>query len=288
MPSQLEQLQLLSPVVADTALFGRVSVFAPRAASLGMARVLEALDDPVCAPLLAQTVTTHRGQPPDALLDRLLVRFGCELLGVVPGWVSTELDARLSFDTAAIVARAQRIASLYESEGLPPDRLRVRIPATWEGLQAAKALGHHGVRTHLACVFAPCQAVAAGEAGVPLLSASADAAADVWRYFRKFGVDTEVMADGLSDIKQALALSGCDLIALDLGLLAQLQASQAPLARALDPDAALHCDAKASSYNEPSFRYALNDDAVASERLASGVRAAAADALRLEQRIRAL
>lgn len=288
MPSQLEQLQTLSTVVADTAAFGRLSVYAPQAASFGMARVLDALDDPACAPLLPQTVTTHRGQPPDALLDRLLVRFGCELLGVVPGWVSTELDARLSFDTAALLARAQRIAALYESEGIPSDRVRVRIPATWEGLQAAKALGHHGVQAHLGFVFSPCQAVAAGEAGVTLLSADADTAAGVWRYFRKFGVDTEVMAEGLADAAQALSLSGCDLLALELPLLAQLQTAQGPVGRALDPDAALHCDAKASSYNEPSFRYALNDDASATERLAAGVRAAAADAARLEQRVRSL
>lgn len=288
MPSPLEQLRTWSAVVADTASFGRLSVYAPQAATFGVARVLEVLDDAACAPLLAQTVTAHRGQPGDALLDRLLVRFGCELLGVVPGWISTELDARLSFDTAAIVARAQRLAALYESEGVPPERLRLRIPATWEGIQAAKALGHHGVRTHLALVFSPCQAVAAGEAGASLVSAGPETAAGVWRYFRKFGVDTEVMAEGLGSVEQALSLSGCDLLALDVDLLRQLQAGDAPVARALDPDAALHCDAKASSYNEPSFRYALNDDAVATERLAAGVRAAAADALRLEQRLRSL
>ncbi|WP_428420110.1 transaldolase [Methylibium sp.] len=316
MSSQLEQLKVHTTVVADTGDFKQIGVYSPRDATTNPSLILKAVSQPAYAPLLAQTATAHRGQPLDAIVDRVLVRFGCEILNVVPGRVSTEVDARLSFDAAATVARAQRIMALYESEGIARERVLIKIAATWEGIQAAKALEHHGIRCNLTLLFSFCQAVACGEAGVQLISpfvgrihdwhkkaagsqwdeaanAGANdpgvkAVAQIWRYFRKFGIETEVMGASFRNTGQILALAGCDLLTIAPELLARLQASEAPVERALDVDAARHCDAKALSYNEPSFRYALNEDAMATEKLAEGIRAFAVDAAQLDRLIQAL
>lgn len=315
MASQLDQLKTYTTVVADTGDFRQIAAFAPRDATTNPSLILKAVRQPEYAPLLAQTVAAHRGQPLEAIVDRVLVRFGCEILNVVPGRVSTEVDARLSFDTAGTIARAQRIMALYASEGIARERVLIKIAATWEGIQAAKALEHHGIRCNLTLLFAFCQAVACGEAGVRLISpfvgriydwhkkaagarwdeaASAGAAdpgvqsvAQIWRYYKKFGIETEVMGASFRNVGQILALAGCDLLTISPELLAQLQASEAPVERVLDPDAARACDAKALSYHEPSFRFALNEDAMATEKLAEGIRAFAADSRQLDEMIRA-
>ena len=313
MPSQLEQLKAYTTVVADTGDFKQLAAFAPRDATTNPSLIVKAVSQPDYAPLLVQTVAAHRGQPLDATVDRVLVRFGCEILDVVPGRVSTEVDARLSFDTAATIARAQRIMAMYAAEGVPRERVLIKVAATWEGIQAAKALEHHGIHCNLTLLFAFCQAVACGDAGVRLISPfvgrihdwhkkAAGAAWDeeaqrgandpgvrsvakIWRYFKKFDVDTEVMGASFRNLDQIRALAGCDLLTISPELLAQLQASDAPLPRALDPEEARCCDAKAQSYNEASFRYALNEDAMATEKLAEGIRAFAADAAKLDKMI---
>ena len=313
MPSQLDQLKAYTTVVADTGDFKQLAAFAPRDATTNPSLIVKAVSQPDYAPLLTQTVASNRGQPLDATVDRVLVRFGCEILNVVPGRVSTEVDARLSFDTAATIARAQRIMAMYAAEGVPRERVLIKVAATWEGIQAAKALEHHGIHCNLTLLFAFCQAVACGDAGVRLISPfvgriydwhrkAAGAAWDeeaqrgandpgvrsvakIWRYFRKFDVDTEVMGASFRNLDQIRALAGCDLLTISPELLAQLQASDAPLPRALDPEEARCCDAKALSFNEASFRYALNEDAMATEKLAEGIRAFAADAVKLDRMI---
>jgi transaldolase len=263
--------------------------------------------------LLHDTVAAHKGKPLEAIVDEVLVQFGLEILKVVPGRVSTEVDARLSFDTAATIARAQRIMAMYAAEGVPRERVLIKVAATWEGIQAAKALEHHGIHCNLTLLFAFCQAVACGDAGVRLISPfvgrihdwhkkAAGAAWDeeaqrgandpgvrsvakIWRYFKKFDVDTEVMGASFRNLDQIRALAGCDLLTISPELHAQLQASDAPLPRALDPEEARCCDAKAQTYHEASFRYALNEDAMATEKLAEGIRAFAADAVKLDRMI---
>ncbi len=314
--SQLDQLKAHTVVVADTGDFKQLGAYAPRDATTNPSLILKAVSQPDYAPLLAQTVAAHRGQSLDAVVDRVLVRFGCEILSVVPGRVSTEVDARLSFDTAATIARAQRLIALYASEGISRERVLIKVAATWEGIQAARALEHHGIHCNLTLLFAFCQAVACGEAGVTLISPfvgriydwhkkSAGAAwdeaaragandpgvqsvAQIWRYYKKFGIDTEVMGASFRNTGQILALAGCDLLTISPELLAQLQASDAPVVRALDLDEARGCDAHALSFNEASFRYALNEDAMATEKLAEGIRAFAADAVKLDRMIQAL
>jgi transaldolase len=316
MPTQLDQLKQYTTVVADTGDFKQLAQFAPQDATTNPSLILKAVQKPEYAPLLAEVVAAHKGQPIDAIVDRVLVRFGLEILKVVPGRVSTEVDARLSFDTAATIARAQRIMGLYEAAGIGRDRVLIKVASTWEGIQAAHALEREGIRCNLTLLFAFCQAVACGEAGVQLISPfvgriydwykkaagpawdeaanagendpGVKSVAQIYRYYKKFGIDTEVMGASFRNVGQILALSGCDLLTISPELLAQLQASDAPVARALDAEACKTCDAKAVTYNEASFRYALNEDAMATEKLAEGIRAFAADAAKLDHMIRSL
>jgi len=316
MASRLDQLRQFTTVVADTGDFLQLGAFAPRDATTNPSLILKAVKQPAYAPLLAQTVAAHHRQPLDGLVDRVLVRFGCEILKIIPGRVSTEVDARLSFDAAATIARAQRLIDLYAAEGIGRERVLIKMAATWEGIQAAKALEHHGIHCNLTLLFAFAQAVACGEAGVTLISPfvgriydwhkkQAGAAWDeaamtgandpgvqsvtrIWRYYRKFAVDTEVMGASFRNTGQIAALAGCDLLTISPDLLAQLQASDAPLTRALDPAAALACDARAQSFNEASFRFAMNEDAMASDKLAEGIRLFAADSRALDVLIQAV
>jgi transaldolase len=272
--------------------------------------ILKAVQKPEYAPLLAETVAAHRGQPLDVVMDHLLVRFGCEILKTIPGRVSTEVDARLSFDTAATVARARRIMALYEAQGIPRERVLIKIASTWEGIQAAAELQREGIRCNLTLLFAFCQAVACGQAKVQLISPfvgriydwykkSAGAAWDeaamsgandpgvlsvraIFNHYKKHGIATEVMGASFRNIGQITALAGCDLLTISPELLAQLAATESPLTRALDAAAAQAMNLPAVAYDEASFRLALNEDAMATEKLAEGIRAFCADAVKLE------
>jgi transaldolase len=311
--NQLDQLKQYTTVVADTGNFHELARFAPRDATTNPSLIVKAVQQSAYAPLLAQAVASRDGQPMDQVVDDLLVRFGCAILKVVPGRVSTEVDARLSFDTGATIVRALRLVHLYEAAGVPRERVLVKIAATWEGIQAARALQHEGIQCNLTLLFSFCQAVACGEAGVRLVSpfvgriydwhkraagAGWDEAANagvndpgvrsvtqIYTYFKKFGVDTEVMGASFRNTGQVLALAGCDLLTISPELLAALQASDAPVVRRLDPAQARQAPIHAVTYNEASFRYALNQDAMATEKLAEGIRAFAADAERLERLI---
>lgn len=313
---QLDQLKQFTTVVADTGNFRQLAQFAPQDATTNPSLILKAVQQPDYAPLLAETVAAHRGLPLDEVVDQVLVRFGREILKVVPGRVSTEVDARLSFDTAATVARAHRIIGLYEAAGIPRGRVLIKIASTWEGIQAARILEHEGIHCNLTLLFAFCQAVACGEAGVQLISPfvgriydwykksagakwdeaamagvndpGVQSVAQIYTYYKKFGVPTEVMGASFRNAGQITALAGCDLLTISPDLLAQLQASEAPIVRALDPAAAQSAPVHAVSYNEASFRYALNEDAMATEKLAEGIRAFAVDAGKLDQMILSL
>jgi transaldolase len=314
--NQLDQLKQFTTVVADTGNFKQLAQFAPRDATTNPSLILKAVQQPDYAPLLAETVARFKGWPLEELVDQVLVRFGLEILEVVPGRVSTEVDARLSFDCAATVARAHRIIALYEAAGVARERVLIKIASTWEGIQAARILEREGIRCNLTLLFSFCQAVACGDADVTLISpfvgriydwykkaagASWDEAANagendpgvrsvaqIYAYYKKFGIETEVMGASFRNTGQILALAGCDLLTISPELLAALQASEAPVRRMLDPDAAKASPVHAVTFNEVSFRYALNDDAMASDKLAEGVRAFAADALKLDRMIQGL
>lgn len=313
--NQLDQLKQYTTVVADTSNFRELARFAPRDATTNPSLILRAVQQPEYAPLLAETVAAMRRKPLEAIVDAVLVRFGAEILKAIPGRVSTEVDARLSFDTAATIARAQCLATLYERAGVGRERVLIKIASTWEGIQAARALEHEGIHCNLTLLFSLPQAVACADAGVTLISpfvgriydwhrkaagASWDEAAhagehdpgvqsvtQIWTYYKHFGIDTEVMGASFRNVGQIAALAGCDLLTISPELLAQLQASDAPLPRRLDPEAARRTKVHALTMNEPSFRWALNADAMATEKLAEGIRLFAADAAKLDALIEA-
>jgi len=316
--NQLQALKTFTTVVADTGDFHQLARFQPRDATTNPSLILKAVQQPEYAPLLRQCAPARgaAGVDVDEAMDRLIVRFGCEIVSLIQGRVSTEVDARLSFDAHATVARAERIMALYRAEGIAAQRVLIKIAATWEGIEAARQLEARGIHTNLTLLFSPVQAVACAQAGVQLISpfvgriydwhkkqagsrwdeAAMSGANDpgvqsvrtIYHYYKHFGIATEIMGASFRNIGQIVALAGCDLLTISPDLLTQLAASEAPLERALAPDSgASEQPAQALRYDEAGFRYALNADAMATEKLAEGIRAFAADALRLEQLLQA-
>ena len=309
--NQLDALKQFTTVVADTGDFKQLAQFKPQDATTNPSLILKAVNMPDYRHLLQEVVDRHRGEPLDHIMDRLLVRFGCEILSVVPGRVSTEVDARLSFDTNATFTRAQHIIDLYQGEGIHVDRVLIKVAATWEGIQAAARLEQKGIHTNLTLLFAFCQAVACGQAKVQLISPfvgriydwykkSAGAAWDeaahagandpgvqsvraIYNHYKKFGIATEIMGASFRNVGQIQALAGCDLLTISPDLLATLAQSDAALPRMLDPAAAQQLDLPPVQHDEASFRFALNEDAMATEKLAEGIRAFCADADKLEK-----
>ncbi len=311
--NQLDQLKAFTTVVADTGNFLQLAQFAPRDATTNPSLILKAVQSPDYAPLLKEAVEAHRGKPLDEIVDHVLVRFGLEILKVVPGRVSTEVDARLSFDKAASLFRARRIIALYEAAGIGRERVLIKLASTWEGIQAAAELEREGIHCNLTLLFAFAQAVACGEAKVQLISpfvgriydwykkaagAGWDEAAmsgvndpgvksvsQIYSYYKQHGIKTEVMGASFRNIGQIQALAGCDLLTISPDLLAQLQANEAPMARVLDPAKAAAMPAV--RLDEAAFRFALNEDAMATEKLAEGIRLFAVDAGKLDKLIEA-
>lgn len=311
--NQLDQLKQFTTVVADTGDFLQISASKPRDATTNPSLILKAVQKPEYASLLAASVAACQGKSLDDVVDHLLVSFGVKILEIVPGRVSTEIDARLSFDAPAMVARALKTIALYRENGIHSDRVLIKVAATWEGIQAAAELERAGIHTNLTLLFSFCQAVACGQAQVQLISPfvgriydwykkSAGAAwveADkagandpgvqsvvaIYNYYKKHGIQTEVMGASFRNVGQITALAGCDLLTISPELLAQLAASEAPLARAISAEAAKSLDIPAISYNEASFRLALNEDAMATEKLSEGIRAFCVDTVKLEKMI---
>ena len=308
--NQLEALKTHTTVVADTGDFKQLAQFQPQDATTNPSLILKAVQKPEYAPLLSESVAAHKGQPLDVVMDHLLVRFGCEILKTIPGRVSTEVDARLSFDTASTLARARRLMSLYEAQGISRKRVLIKIAATWEGIQAAAELEREGIHTNLTLLFSFAQAVACGQAKVQLISpfvgriydwykktagVSWDEAGSagvndpgvksvraIYNYYKKNGIATEVMGASFRNVGQIVALAGCDLLTISPDLLASLAANQTSLTPALDAQAARGMDLPLVQYNEADFRFALNEDAMATEKLAEGIRAFCVDAIKLE------
>lgn len=313
MVSQLDQLKAFTTVVADTGDFKQLAQFAPQDATTNPSLILKAVQKADYAPLLAEAVAAHKGEPLDVIVDHTLVRFGQEILKVIPGRVSTEVDARLSFDTEATLARARRIIGLYETAGIDRQRVLIKVAATWEGIQAARVLEQEGIRCNLTLLFSFAQAQACGDAGVQLISPfvgriydwykksagstwdeaanaglndpGVKSVANIYAHYKQHGIRTEVMGASFRNVGQILALAGCDLLTISPDLLAQLQASDVAVARQLVPvDTVKPAPAPLS---EAAFRYALNEDAMATEKLAEGIRAFAVDAGKLDGLIEA-
>jgi len=312
MNTQLDQLKALTTVVADTGDFASMKAFQPRDATTNPSLILQAASKDEYRPLVEQAVTELKsssltGQAlTDAVLDRILILFGLEILKIVPGRVSTEVDARLSFDTAATVAKARQLIAAYESEGHSRDRILIKIASTWEGIKAAEILEKEGIHCNLTLLFSFAQAVACAEAGVQLISPFVGRILDwykantgknytaeedpgvlsvrkIYNHYKKHGYRTEVMGASFRNKGEVLALAGCDLLTISPSLLAELQASTEPVEAMLSTEIAAASDSEKLSLDEKTFRYLLNEDAMATEKTAQGIRGFAADIIKLEK-----
>lgn len=313
--SALAQLKQFTTVVADTGDFNAIQAYAPRDATTNPTLILKAVRKPEYAGLLARARDEARSAKSGAgeveeTCDRLLIAFGREILKIIPGRVSTEVDARLSFDTEATVAKARRLMALYEAAGVSRDRVLVKVAATWEGIAAAERLEREGIHCNLTLLFGFPQAVACADAGVTLISPfvgriydwykrkeNRDFTAEedpgvlsvrrIYTYFKRFGYQTEVMGASFRNVGQVLALAGCDLLTISPELLEELERSTEPVARRLDPAAAATAKVTRERFDESRFRFEMNEDAMATDKLAEGIRTFSADIRALEQLVAA-
>ncbi|MDP3850539.1 MAG: transaldolase [Luteolibacter sp.] len=309
--NQLEQLKQITTVVADTGDFESMKVYQPQDATTNPSLILQAAAKPEYRHLVERALRETPGASTDAILDRILVLFGLEILKIVPGRVSTEVDARLSFDTAGTIVKARQLIASYEKEGHPRERILIKIASTWEGIKAAEVLEKEGIRCNLTLLFSFAQAIACAEAGVRLISPFVGRILDwhkastgkdyqpdedpgvlsvrkIYNYYKKHGYKTEVMGASFRNKGEILALAGCDLLTISPGLLGELQTSAEIVIPHLTPaEAAKSGDAK-TSLDEKAFRYALNEDAMATEKTAQGIRSFAADIVKLEKLVREL
>ncbi|SDR88257.1 transaldolase [Opitutus sp. GAS368] len=309
-PTQLDQLKQFTKVVADTGDFASMKEYAPQDATTNPSLILKAAALPAYAHLLDQAVKDAGvAARTDQIIDRLLVLFGQEILKIVPGRVSTEVDARLSFDRDGSMAKAREIIGLYEKAGIPRERILIKLASTWEGIKAAELLQQEKINCNLTLLFSFAQAVACAEAKVQLISpfvgrildwykkstgkdyAPAEdpgvkSVTEIYTYYKKFGHATEVMGASFRNKGEITELAGCDLLTISPQLLGELKASTEPLGRKLDPAKARTADIKKVGFDEKGFRFAFNEDAMATEKTAEGIRVFAADIVKLEQLIK--
>ncbi len=311
MPDQLAQLKQYTVVVADTGDFATLKQFTPRDATTNPSLILKAVQMDAYKGLLDKAIADNKGAGlgHDAMLkrvvDTLLVLFGKEITDIVPGRVSTEVDARLSFDTERTVDKARFVMSLYEKIGIPRERVLIKIASTWEGFRAAEILKKDGISCNLTLLFSMAQAIAAAEAGVQLISPfvgrildwhkakyakdfvgtedpGVKSVKEIYLYYKKFGYSTEIMGASFRNVEEIRELAGCDLLTISPNLLAELLASNEPLPRKLTPEMAQAADIKKLTMDEKTFRWMLNEDAMATDKLSEGIRVFAADINKLE------
>jgi transaldolase len=307
--NQLEQLKQYTTVVADTGDFQSIKAYAPQDATTNPSLILKAVQKPEYRPLLEKAVADSKGAGVEEIVDRLLIAFGVEILKYVPGRVSTEIDAALSFDTEATVAKGRELIALYEAAGVKRERVLIKIASTWEGIRAAEILEKEGIRCNLTLLFSLCQAIACAEANVQLISPFVGRIYDwykkstgtdyqgaddpgvqsvkrIYQYYRKFGYKTEVMGASFRNTSQILELAGCDLLTISPDLLQKLADADAPVERKLVADQTANVDKIAM--DEKTFRFMLNEDAMGTEKLAEGIRAFVADSVKLKKMIEEL
>ncbi|HEX4646061.1 MAG TPA: transaldolase [Verrucomicrobiae bacterium] len=312
--SQLDQLKKFTKVVADTGDFDTLKEFAPQDATTNPSLILKAAQMPAYQPLLEKAIAQGRksGASGKVLLnqivDDLLVAFGLEILKIVPGRVSTETDANLSFDTEGLINKAHRFIALYQENGISRERILIKIASTWEGIRAAEVLQKEGINCNMTLLFSLPQAAACAEAKARLISPFVGRILDwhkaktgkdyapaedpgvqsvrqIYAYYKKFGYQTEVMGASFRNVGEILELAGCDLLTISPNLLAELKKSTAPVERKLSPEMAKGLDIAKLELDEKKFRYLLNDDAMATEKTAEGIRLFAADTVKLEKYI---
>lgn len=315
--SQLDQLKQVTTVVADTGDFEAMKEYAPQDATTNPSLILKAAQQEEYRHLVEKAVTDHSGSPlsgdalVDSIIDQVLILFGGEILQIVPGRVSTETDARLSFDVEGTVAKARQLIALYEKSGISRERILIKIASTWEGIKAAEELEKEDIHCNLTLLFSLPQAIACAEAGVQLISPFVGRIYDwyktatgtdykgpedpgvqsvqgIYNYYKKFGYGTEVMGASFRNAGQIIELAGCDLLTISPDLLEELSNSDAAVERKLAPENAASSDIERLELDEKTFRYLFNDDAMATEKTADGIRRFAADILKLEGLVKSL
>lgn len=312
--NQLEQLKKMTRVVADSGDFAVIKDFAPQDATTNPSLILAAAGIERYHELLERAVRDLRGSACSGaalvakISDRLLILFGVEILKIVPGRVSTETDARLAFDHDALVAKGHELIAGYEAHGIPRERVLIKIASTWEGIRAAETLQKQGVRCNLTLLFSLAQAAACAEAKVQLISPfvgriydwhkaanhrdyvgaedpGVQSTTQIYNYYKNFGYETEVMGASFRNTGEILELAGCDLLTISPKLLGELQRSDEPVTRKLSPTAAQQLKLERVAVDEQSFRWQMNEDAMATEKTAEGIRLFAADIVKLDTKI---
>jgi len=305
MTTQLDALKTHSVIVADTGDIDAIARWKPQDATTNPSLLLAAAQDPRYRPVVDAALAKASADP-QAVIDQLFVGFGGEILKHIAGRVSTEVDARLSFDTEATVAKAEQLIALYAEAGVGPERILIKVASTWEGIRAAERLEKKGIHCNLTLLFSFAQAVACAEAGVTLISPFVGRIYDwhkqarkvddipleddpgvasvvrIYQYFKKFDYATQVMGASFRKAGQITALAGCDLLTIAPDLLEQLRAAEGPLPRRLSPGDAKRQDLKRIALDEKAFRWTHNEDAMAVEKLSDGIRRFDADARKLE------
>ncbi|MDQ6625140.1 MAG: transaldolase [Verrucomicrobiota bacterium] len=310
--NQLEQLKKFTKVVADTGDFESIKDFKPQDATTNPSLIFAAAQKENYAHLLDEVLAdrknsglTGAAQIEDAI-DHLLVQFGTEILKIVPGRVSTETDARLSFDTEGTIKKARQLIQLYEDRGIGRERVLIKIASTWEGINAAEQLQRDGIKCNLTLLFSLAQAARCAEAKVQLISPfvgriydwhkaankrdyvgaedpGVKSVQEIYNYLKKFGYATEVMGASFRNVGEIIELAGCDLLTISPDLLAKLASSNEPVERKLDPEKAKSVEVPRVGTDEKTFRWRMNDDAMATEKTAEGIRKFAADIVKLEK-----
>ncbi|MDQ8193592.1 transaldolase [Coraliomargarita sp. SDUM461004] len=312
MSNTLDALKKLTTVVADTGDFETLAAYAPQDATTNPSLILKALQKAEYASVLDAAIqstakSTAAGEERiDQVIDHLLVGFGLKILEIVPGRVSTEVDARLSFDTEATISKARELIALYEAAGISRERVLIKIASTWEGIRAAEILQQEGIRCNMTLLFSLAQAVACAEAKAQLISpfvgrildwfkantdTSYDASNDpgvlsvkeIYTYYKKFDYETEVMGASFRNSGEILELAGCDLLTISPNLLEELQGMDQTVERKLDPEQAKNADIERLDVSEKSFRWLMNEDAMATEKLAQGIRVFGQDMLKVRE-----
>eukprot|EP01030_Chromulinospumella_sphaerica_P009803 gene9803-9616_t len=304
--NQLEQLKKFTTVVADTGDFQSIQAYTPRDATTNPSLILKAVQKEEYQPLLEKAVRDNLDNSITTTIDHLLIAFGKQILRTIPGRVSTEIDARLSFDTEGSVAKARELIELYRKAGIDRERVLIKMASTWEGIRAAEILEKEGIRCNMTLLFSLTQAIACAEAGAQLISPFVGRIYDwykkstgieyppaedpgvasvkrIFNYYRKFGYKTEVMGASFRNVGQILELAGCDLLTISPDLLQQLQDSDGLVERKLSSEAASTTGMMKLAQDEKTFRFQLNEDAMATEKLAEGIRAFCADSGKLKQ-----
>ena len=303
--TQLDQLKELTTIVADTGDFKQMEQFKPQDATTNPSLILKAIAMPDYRELLDQVIEENRNESIDIIMDNILVLFGIKILAIVPGRVSTEVDARISFDTEATINRARKIIALYEAKGIDRNRILIKIASTWEGIQAAKVLEEEGIHCNMTLLFSLTQAIACAEAKVTLISPFVGRILDwykksegrefaaiedpgvlsvkeIYNYYKKFGYNTEVMGASFRNKEEILELAGCDLLTISPGLLGELADSEDPVSHSLNTAAAMASNLEQKDIDEKSFRWELNENAMATEKTAEGIRVFGQDIIKLE------